>query len=239
MRLRRATLHPYFQLILLFILPAGAFITKDIAVLVAGYAIVLVLIIMSKQFGLHLKMMAFANLPFLLFLLLVYGLILNNRVPSREFTGIQYSFILFLKVTVLTSVFQYLFNKPADELLYLLRKWKLKGPFLIIVISSFTIWKGFRLRADQIITARLSRGYLKSRSIWNRFTQLSSVIKPLFIGALMAGLERSSAWKQRDLFGQLNNISPRAIPIQKSSAVLGVSMVLISAAWLYFSILTA
>jgi hypothetical protein len=96
--------------------------------------------------------------------------------------------------------------------MFALKKLGVRGHLLIIILSSFSVWKGFSSRAERIINARLSRGYLKNRSFFNRVKQVPHVLKPLLASTLIQALERAASWKQRDLFTEINQIKTSSIP---------------------------
>lgn len=237
MKVFQMYLHPYSQCITFITLVTGIFMTHDLVMLSISYFLVLTLITLSGQLRFHIKMLAVANIPFLILLLLVYKIILSNYTLPGNQTGLNYSFALFLRVTTLTALFQYVLNVPSDQLLYLFKKLGMKGHLLIIIVSSFSIWRGFISKADRIVTARLARGYLKNRNIFNRIRQIPFVIKPLLAGALISALERSASWKQRNLLTEVNQIKLSSMTGIKHSTLLSIMYPIILIGWLSFIIL--
>lgn len=231
------SLHPYVQVAIFIVLITGIFLTPNLFFLFAGYLIVLFLLLASRQIHLHIKMLLIANLPFLIMLIFVYVIILKNHVPTSDLTGLNYSFMLFLRVTIMTSLFQQILNVPAEQLLFFFRKLRVNKSLLIVIVSSFTIWKDFISKGDRIVTARLARGFLKNRSIANRIKQVPFIIKPLLAVTLISSLERAASWKQRKLLLKIIEIDSNILRRVNYSLSFNIVILAIVSFWLFMIIL--
>jgi hypothetical protein len=225
-------LHPYAQVVVFMSLLLCIFFARYIEQLAGCYAIIFMLLLVSNQFTLHVKLLIFAIIPFFLFLFLVYVIILKNEPVGSYSSGVTYLSFLLIRITCLTSMCQWMFNVPSRYLLKFLKTVGVKGSFLIIFLSSFAVLKDFNLRADRIITARLSRGYLKSRTLFNRLLQIPFIIRPLFVSIIMLSIERAASWQQRNLLTEIDEIKVGSFVDVQFSKNLSVFFSIITSSWL-------
>ncbi len=233
MSIQRSRLHPYSQLLVFTIIIVGIFLTQNITALALAYALVVILLILSKQLVAHIKVFLAGNLPFLILLLLVYGLILKSHQIPKYSTPYMYATVIFLRITILTSLWQYIFNIPGDQLMATLKLLHFRGSPLIIIIGSFVVWEDFNVRSRSIITARLARGHLRNRRFINRIKQLPFILKPLLAATLNIALERSASWKQRNLIQEISHLRANSFTI-RHSIFLSILIPFLTAVWLFF-----
>lgn len=231
-------LHPYAKVIVLILFSVGVFLTRNLIVLGAGYALIALLLLNAGQLRTHVKLLLIGNLPFLLLLLFVYAVVLKSRPVNGFDSGLQYAFTVFFRITILTAVWQHLLNVSTEQLFFFCQELRIKGSILVIVISGFATWKDFALKANRIITARLSRGYLKNRSFLNRLRQIPFVIQPLFTSTILLTLERSASWKQREMLKEIEEITNGSINVSYSKN-MSLVVPLVSLTWFVFSVLNS
>lgn len=232
-----ASLHAYVRILIFVVIFIGIFITRNIYFLVSGYLIVLIFLIAAGQIFLHTKFFIIGNLPFLVILVLIYGVILTDNSVQDGNNYILKGLVIFLRVTILTSLFQLTFNVPAGQLLAFLKKLGIKGNLLIITVSSFAVWTDFTIKADKIITARLSRGHLRKRNLVNKVRQIPFVIKPLFVTTLLLALDRTASWKQRNFLSEIRNLSIPSEKLSINSILLNIAVILIVTVWIILLLL--
>lgn len=227
-----ASLHPFTRMTIFIVIITGLFITKDLIILIYAYVFVLFMIICTGQLKMHLRFLIIAALPFLLLLFAVYLFILKDSHYGNLNDRLLLALSIFLRITVITSLFQFTFNLPADKLLYFLRKIGLKGSSLIIVLSSFVVWKDFVNRSNKIVVARYARGYIKKRSLFYGLRQIPYVIKPLFITTLLMTIDRTSSWKQRNFLVEIDELKLIEEKLNPLEIILNISLILCTLLWL-------
>ncbi|MCG3167168.1 MAG: hypothetical protein POELPBGB_02952 [Bacteroidia bacterium] len=208
-------IHPYSRLFILFLTIVGAFLADTLLKTFTGYFIVCMYLIFNGDFKLHFKMVLISGLPFFLMLTLVYFIILKNNPVGKFETGLQYSLFVFFRIYTITAIFQLIFNVSTKSLMVILKKWNIRGSVLILFIGIYSVWKDFKIRANRIIEARLSKGYFVNRSFIERIKHIPYLIIPIFSGTLSMAFDRSKNWTQLDLVEELNFlVEESAIDIQ-------------------------
>lgn len=194
--------HPYIRLLFLLLSIGGTFIAVQISQVVIFYLLVLLpLIVLSKQIKAHFRFILIGIIPVFLSLILINILILEGRNGDWNFVLLKIS-----KLTIYSSVFQFVFFIPTIDLLNTLKKWNLKGEALITIISSFTVWNEIIDNANKIVTARLARGYIGRRNMLNLAKQLPYVLNPLVIGVMRTSIERAESWDKKHIIHLVQNM---------------------------------
>ncbi|MCC8147206.1 MAG: hypothetical protein LIO93_12410 [Bacteroidales bacterium] len=114
-----------------------------------------------------------------------------------------------------------------------LKKWKIKGEALITVLGAFTVWTDVSNRAQKILTARFSRGFIRERTVIQKIKQFPFVLIPLVIGVLRTSTERAESWEQKDIIYLMEINESDSI---KTSLFLNVFLLAASCTWLIISI---
>lgn len=186
----RARIAIFLLVVLVVLLNTG------LSSLVVGYAILMLLLLYTGQLPSHLKIVLVSCLPFLLMLLGINVYLLND---GNKLLGLLISLNLFLKIIVLAATFQFTFAVGSTELIDILRFSKLNNYIKLIILESYSGIAETNQKVNHIITARLSRGFLKKRTVGHRIQQLPYVIRPLISSLLYGSFIKSNTWKQQEL----------------------------------------
>jgi len=189
-------IHPIARIIIFFVMFTGIFMAS-LNMQLLGYGILLLLLCFSGQIQFHVKICVISGFPFLLVLLLVYGYLIND-----DTLGIIYALSIFIKIMSLTALFQFTFALVAVELIDLLKYSGLNDYLKLIILESYSSTKDLTVKVNQILTARLSRGYMKKRTLWQQFIQFPFLLRPMISGLLNGSFEKSVNWKQLRLMSQ-------------------------------------
>lgn len=163
--------------------------------LVVGYLTLLFVLFFSKQILSHLKLVLISGLPFLLLLIVVHGINLSEGISVSE-SGMTYANSVFVKIVMLMALFQFSLSIPSIELFDLLKYLRVKKYLKWIILESYSSLQELFQKTDQIITARLARGYVEKRNWFNLIKQVPFIIRPLLTGLLNSAFDKSLNWKQ-------------------------------------------
>lgn len=180
----------------------------------------------------HIRMVGGVVLPLAIVLVAVWGVIVGappGAPPGSDPDGgVRYAALIALKLTVLAGLFQLCFMSiPQSELLSTFWHWGIRGDYLIVAIGAFTIWPEFKLRAEQILTARFARGLMPDRRLFTRFFQLPYMLRPLLVWSLRAAVQRSEMWGQRHLLDRLGEMRHT----YQGAWISNTTLFLLSIAW--------
>jgi energy-coupling factor transporter transmembrane protein EcfT len=188
-------INPYIRLIFLSCCIVGTILINNIFWLISCYAvIVLPLFLYGCQIKKHIKLMLFGMLPIYLSFILLYILVLKGSNGDWDFINLK-----ILKLVLFTSVIQLALSIPDQYLISTFKFWGLKGEALITILGAFTVWTDVSYRADKIITARFSRGFIKKRTIVQKIKQFPFILIPLVVGIMRTATERAESWEQKDI----------------------------------------
>lgn len=192
--------HPYTRIVFFLLGITGAFLCKNNFILLTFWLILLVpTTIITNSFKAHLKLLTIVAVPMLSMLIFLEIAVKGNY-------NLQSTYSLVLKLISYTTIFQLCLNIPPKHLFTTFRMWGLKGETLIIFLGSYTVFVDVKKRANKILTARFSRGFIKKRTILNKFKQVPHLLVPLIIGILRTATERSESWEEKDMLGCLENL---------------------------------
>lgn len=108
-----------------------------------------------------------------------------------------------LRLVLLGGFAQLLFlTIPRHRLVDTFRQWGLRDDLLVAALGTYVLFPELRIRADQIITARMARGHVANRRLWTRAQQLVPSLGVLFTLAVRTAVQRASHWLEQDLFAQ-------------------------------------
>jgi energy-coupling factor transporter transmembrane protein EcfT len=188
-------INPYIRLIFLVCCIAGTILINNILWLIGCYVVIILpLFLYGCQTMKHIKLMLFGMLPIYLSFILLYIIILNGSNGGWEFVNLK-----LLKLVLFTSVIQLTLLIPDQYLISTFKLWGLKGEALITVLGAFTVWTDVNYRADKIVTARFSRGFIKKRTALQKIKQFPYVLIPLVVGIIRTATERAESWEQKDI----------------------------------------
>lgn len=184
-------------------------------------AIVLPLSFLSGQIRKHINLMLFGIVPILLSFILLYIVVLKGVNGGWNFIALK-----ILKLVLYTSMLQFCLLIPSENLISTFKMWGLKGETLITVLGAFTVWADVSYRAEKIITARFSRGFIEKRTFFSKAKQFPFVLVPLFIGILRTSTERAESWEQKDILHLVQNFKPEKVnyPAFLNSLLFAVSI---------------
>lgn len=186
--------HPYTRILLFFIIGAGIFFVRIPLYFIVLYAVILLpLLILQKALKVHSYFIFFGIFPFYLSSIFLYRFISVKTLTWNEL----HFFVL--RTMVLISLIQVIFSQSKEELIFTLKKWKLKTNTIILIISSATLLEDIKRRSELIIEARFARGYVGRRTWWNMIIQIPFVLLPLFISILKTADQRAENWQQRNI----------------------------------------
>jgi hypothetical protein len=171
------------------------FIKRTELLLVIYFFIVLPLYVYVGQFKKHLYFLLVGVLPIFLSFVLLYIIIYKGESGNWEF--------LYFKITKLilyTTIIQLSLIIPAHSIITTFRRLGFKKEKLLTILGSFTVWADINNKADKILTARFSRGFVKKRTLLNKTKQLPYLLIPLIISVMRTSTERAIIWEQKDIF---------------------------------------
>lgn len=224
-------IHPYIRLVLLIGGIIAVILTQNNYILLTAYLVVIIpLLIRGGQVKMHFRLLVAGIFPIFLSFILLYILILHGQNGG-------WNFILFKtqKILLVTSLVQIVMAIPSHALVETFRMWGLRGESLIITLGSFTVWGEMGNRADKIITARFSRGFIGKRNGVNLIRQFPFVLIPLVIGILRTSTERAESWDQKNILHRLQNYRSRKIPYHAFTNIAVLTGVCV---WLTVAVMT-
>lgn len=156
----------------------------------------------------HARFVLAVVLPICLALLFVWGFLVGappgDAVGSSPRNGYHFAALVALRLAVLGGIMQLsLLTIASEDLAQTLTGWGVRGEGLVIVIGAFALLPELRLRADQVLTARYARGFVRKSTMLNRGRQFPHLLRPLFAWALRSAIQRAELWEQRGLVARL------------------------------------
>ncbi len=218
-------IHPFVRITFLLCAFTGSILCDNVLIVFAFYLTIIVpLFFLQNKIFTHLKFLLLGVVPiFLSFILL------NIIVLQSKSGGWEYIFERVLRLTVYASIFQIVLTIPANDLFNTFKKWGLKGESLVTVISAFAVWSEITNRADKIVTARLSKGYVKRRNIFSMAMQFPYTLNPLIIGVIRTAVERADSWHNKNILNLIDNYIGTE---NKYNLILNTVIVIISISYL-------
>lgn len=219
-------IHPFTRIVLFLLLGTGIFFVENPLYFIILYTIILLpLIIIQKAIKTHLYFIAFGMLPFYLSYIFLYRYITEN-MTWRELHFFT------MRTMVIISLVQVIFTLVGEELIFSLKKWRIKNDTIILIISSVTLLEDIKRRSDIIINARFARGYISKRTWWNKIVQMPYILVPLIISILKTAELKAVNWQQRNI---IELISSYQVSIKYSYFFNGL-VIMISIIWMYLVI---
>ena len=195
METNKLYINPYIRLLFLICFITGTILINNILWLVGGYVfVILPLFLYGNQMKKHIRLMLLGMFPVYLSFVLLYIIILKGSNGGWEFINLSV-----LKLTLFTSTIQLTLLIPDQHLISTFKSWGLKGETLMTVLGAYTVWTDVNYRANQIITARFSRGFIKKRTVLQKIKQFPHVLIPLVVGIIRTATERAESWEQKNI----------------------------------------
>ena len=192
---RNYYIHPFVRIVYLICAVFGTFLTKAIFLVLLFYLLAIIpLFFLNKNINIHLKFLFFGVVPIFLSFILINIIILHGKKGGWDFILERV-----IRITTYSSAIQIVITIPANDLFYTLKKWGFKGESLITVIGTLAVWGDVTNRADKIVTARLSKGYVKNRNLFTMAMQFKNTLNPLIIGVIRTSVERADSWQSKNI----------------------------------------
>jgi energy-coupling factor transporter transmembrane protein EcfT len=217
----------------------GSLIANRLPLLAIALIVVIVLMARAHLIGVLLKFLLSVILPTAGMLILAWGLII--RAAPGEAMGtdprgaIEYASMISLRLALLGVVIQLaMLSVPPRLLPVTLRAWGIKGELMVLSLGVFAIGPELILRAEQISTARKSRG-LASRGPIGQLREITRMLRPLFVWSIRSAVHRADGWHQRALLLKVDHLPHAETEFWPAGGMIAL---LLSAAWLVLSIYT-
>jgi energy-coupling factor transporter transmembrane protein EcfT len=232
--------HPRARGIATVLALAGTLCARDfLAVGVVWLAVVVPIAAVAGIGRQHFRFVLTIVAPIAVALLFVWGWLVGAPpgapVGSSPEGGCRFAALVGLRLALLGGIAQLcLLSIPTGELVFTLKRWGLRGEGLVIVIGAFSLLPELRLRADQVLTARLARGFVRKAGFISRARQLPHLLRPLFAWALRSAIQRSESWEHRGLILKLQSAEARR---KTWSGPVSILFLGLSTSWLAYNLL--
>lgn len=206
--MQKFQLHPYTRLIFLIAGITGTILCENTLYLLFFWLVILIPVLtINKNIKTHLNFLLVAMLPMLVMLTLSHWIIFKN------WSHFELVLNTVLKVIVYTSIIHIALIIPQEHVLATFKMWKMKNEILITTLGSYIVWVDIANRADKIITARFSRGYITKRTFWAKLKQFPHLLIPLIIGIMRTASERAYSWEQKRIIQRLDVMNATKIEV--------------------------
>lgn len=241
MNMRNGTIHPIARGLAAIMAVSGTLL--DTSVLGAAVAWVLVLMPLMAVSGVlrqHLRFIVTILAPISGALFLVWGWVVGAPpgapVGSDPTGGAGFAALIALRLALLGGIGQFCFRTiTPDRLVPTLQSWGVKGEGLVIAVSSLTLVPEMQLRAEQVLTARYARGFVRNRNFVTKLRQVPHLLRPLLAWILRSAIQRAEMWDQRHL---LVRMAEHNADNGDSSLFKSGFYVLLAAGWLAYGFST-
>lgn len=231
--------NPYVRGVALILGIAGTLLSENVfQMLIVWVGVIIPMTLFTHIFKPYMQFLVSVLLPVGIALLLVWVLLLGappgKPTGSDIYGGAIFAITIILRLAILGGITQIAFlTLSHQQLILTLRSWGLKGEGLIIVLGCFALLPEMKLRANQILTARLARGLATNNSVYNRLMQVPFLLRPLIAWTLKSAINRSEMWRQRNVYHQA-----MLVPIvrESSSMVAGLLYTSATAVWFIYNI---
>lgn len=213
----------------------GAMIVPSPAALACFWAVALVpLCFASGVWRAHFRFLGVIIVPIAAMLAVVWVLLVGappGRPPgSDQGAAASFAALTALRLVVLGGCAQLLLLAiPRRQLLDTFRQWGLRGELLLAALATFVFFPELRIRADQIVTARMARGLVANRRLWTRVRQLAPSMGVLFTLSVRSATRRAAHWEEQDLLTHFSDIKQQS---STTSTSVSSAVVVIALLWL-------
>lgn len=208
----------------LFVALLATMVCPDWRVLLCGWLALWILLWTVGLGATHGSFVGRLWLPLGAAIVVVWGVIVGappgQLVGSDPGGGFTYGSVVALRLVIFSGLGQLLFLAvPAPELASALRQYGVPADIVVIVVSARILIAELTLRVDQIWTARLARGVVRSRNRLEYLRHFPYLLRPLFTWILRSAIQRSELWTSRGLLASFDSNSANAfIPSRGRSA---------------------
>ena len=199
---------PKLRLVLFLLAVTGAFIGSSVIVLGVGWAFLVIPLVLATRISkAHGRFLLVVVLPICIMLFAVWGWLVGappgEPHDSNQVGGIEFAATTTLRLVLLGGFAQLLLlTIPNSDLTSTLRGWGLRGDLLLAGLATFVFFPELRVRADQILTARMARGLVPNMRLWTRIRQIAPSLGLLFTLAVRAAVNRADHWAEQRLFDE-------------------------------------
>lgn len=195
--------------------------------------VLLPVIIAARIYRQHAIFVLAILAPISLQLFLVWGLVVGaapgTPVGSSPSAGLAFAARTTIRIALLAAILQLsVLTIRPERLVYTFTRCGVRGDWLVAALGTFALGPELALRAQQVLTARYSRGLAPDRRLLTRMRQMPYLLRPLFAWVLRSSIQRSEAWHQRHLIRRLTEANAGSL----SDSLVG-SFVLLSAAMVW------
>jgi energy-coupling factor transport system permease protein len=235
------TIHPVARGLAAAVAVAGTLLgTSVLGAAVAWVAVLIPLTALAGVLRQHLRFVLTILTPISLALFVIWGWIVGAPpgapVGSAPAAGAGFAALVALRLALLGGIGQLCFSTiPSDRLVSTLRSWGIKGEGLVIAVSSLTLVPEMQLRAEQVLTARYARGFVRNRNLFSKLQQVPHLLRPLMAWVLRSAIQRAEGWEQRRLLVRMGD---GVIYTGDSSLARSSFYLLMATAWLVCGIAT-
>lgn len=203
----------------------GSLVCTDLHLLCGAFLAVLALSVVADVARRFIRFLAAIMLPLALALTVVWvgvmGAPPGSPMGTDRRAALEYTLLIVLRLAVCSGLFQVtLLSIAPEQLLPTLRALRLQKEIAVMVLSTLIILPELRLRADQVLTARLARGLFGQPTLRNKLRQLPWMLGPLVSWTLRSALQRAETWEHRDLLDRLSSLPSQARYSRISSLLL-------------------
>lgn len=212
----------------------GAMVATRADVLLAGWLCAIIpLLILTSTMRPHLKFIVVALAPIAAMLFIVWPVLIaappGEPIGSNPTGAFAFAAVTSLRLAFIAGAAQLcILTIPPDQLAVTLRRWGLRGEWLVIALGTMALGPEFAIRRDQVITARVCRGLVRQSSLMTRLIQLPSLLIPLFSWSLRSAIHRADVWTERKL---LERVSLLARAPEHGSVWTSGTIMLAAAGW--------
>lgn len=237
----REPIHPLARGLAAVAAVLGTLLVKSVPGAAIAWVMILVpLMCVAGVIRQHLRFVITILAPISVALFVVWAWIVGAPpgvpVGSDPAAGAGFAALVALRLALLGGIGQLSFSTiSSDRLVPTLQSWGIKGEGLVIAVSSFTLVPEMQLRAEQVLTARYARGFVRNRNFVTKLQQAPHLLRPLLAWVLRSAIQRAEAWNQQRLLlriGDHNRVNTG------SSLLRSAFYVLLATAWLVYGFTT-
>jgi hypothetical protein len=109
-----------------------------------------------------------------------------------------------------------------------LRSLGVRGVPLIAALGAMVALPELRIRAQQVVEARMARGKMTHRGLVDKARQFPQLLRPLVTWSLRTALHRSQMWVERGIVDRLDCLAARRSP---SRRVDDIALLMVAVVW--------
>tara|TARA_A100000171_G_scaffold52177_1_gene69399 strand:+ start:4595 stop:5293 length:699 start_codon:yes stop_codon:yes gene_type:complete len=226
---RKVILHPFTRLVIVvFGIIGGALIDDPLPISIYYLCCLLPLFYYMGLIKRHLLFLLFGILPISLSYILIYILLRDGDSEAWYMMWQSVS-----KILSITTFIQLGLSIPPSQLFGTLKSFGLSGDNLLVILGAFAVFEDVIGKASKIVTARYSRGFIRSRNTLNSLRQLPYIFIPLITGVLRGSYIRSLSWDEKDMKYLILKFHPR---IEFSIHGIDITILTASIGWIVLAI---